>query len=128
MEGASRSSVRGCGIAFERGTVTSFLAVNGDRYEGEFRHDRRHGHGVYRWANGDQYVGVSGALLNRALCRSPMIAGLGEWTSVRRRGENRFQWGSNRGNVQEWQSRGLLCEDLRHRGRRPLWNVRALAC
>jgi hypothetical protein len=29
----------------------------GERYEGAFLNDRRHGHGTYRWASGDVYAG-----------------------------------------------------------------------
>lgn len=29
--------------------------VNGDRYEGEYLNDKKSGHGVYTWANGDRY-------------------------------------------------------------------------
>ena len=29
----------------------------GDKYEGEYKHDKRHGQGVYNYANGNTYDG-----------------------------------------------------------------------
>ena len=30
---------------------------DGNRFEGEFKDDKKHGHGVYTYANGDVYDG-----------------------------------------------------------------------
>jgi hypothetical protein len=35
----------------------SLIFHSGDRYEGQWRHDRMHGEGTYKFADGDKYVG-----------------------------------------------------------------------
>ena len=35
----------------------AFTYNNGDKYEGEWKEEKRHGQGSYTWANGEKYVG-----------------------------------------------------------------------
>jgi hypothetical protein len=36
----------------------SFVPDNGDRYDGEWKHNKKHGIGSYRFVKGDYYEGV----------------------------------------------------------------------
>ena len=42
------------GKGYWYGTIEPFI---GDRYEGEFRHNKKEGRGIYYWHNGDRYEG-----------------------------------------------------------------------
>lgn len=60
----------------------SYTYPNGDKYTGEFRHDKRHGYGTYTWANGAKYAG--------------------EWRDDRRNGLGTYTSADGEKSVGEW--------------------------
>ena len=82
---------------------------NGERYEGEYRNDKRHGQGTVTYASGNRYSG--------------------EWRNGKRYGRGTFTWiNGNRfeGRWPEWTRRFHRCRWRALRGRVPQWQVQRL--
>lgn len=56
--------------------------IKGERYEGEWHDDRKHGYGVYTWDDGDRYEG--------------------QWVAGRQEGHGSYIWGNGSSYVGQW--------------------------
>jgi len=71
----------------KRNIHTSTYA-NGDKYEGEWENNLKHGEGTYIWANGDKYEG--------------------EWKDGKKHGDGTYTWADGGKYIGEWK------DDVRH--------------
>ena len=72
-----------------------FLFADGDRHEGQYRRDRRHGYGVYVWANsGHTFEGEwVGGLPHYGVKSAPEYVYEGEWLGGKPHGSGRTDFG-----------------------------------
>ncbi len=76
-----------------------------DEYVGEFKDNKKHGHGIYTWTNGDKYVGqfMNGRQHGQGTFTYSVGAKfVGEWKDDKRHGQGTFTYASGGKYVGEW--------------------------
>ena len=76
-----------------------------DEYVGEFKDNKKHGHGIYTWANGDKYVGqfMNGRQHGQGtLTYSVGSNFVGEWKDDKRHGHGTYTYSSGGKYGGEW--------------------------
>jgi len=74
----------GCILGNCQNGFGTYIWANGDKYDGEWKNDKRNGYGTFTWANGYKYVG--------------------EWKNDKRNGYGTFTWANGYKYVGEWKN------------------------
>ena len=82
----------------------------GDKYVGEWKNDKMHGHGAYTYANGNKYVGEFNSNKRNGVGTATYISGnkyVGEYKNDDRNGNGTFTWTDGSRYVGEWKNNDM---------------------